>query len=161
MLEQGLLLAVRLWGRLPAERAAQCALLPTVAPAPPADFFTRTTGDSAHAAAGAAAAFFSRAHLQARASVSRAHLQACAFLSRPICRRVSVSVAPICRRVPCVRHKHAHVHGMSDGGRAGIQHGRPLLHPSLYMLASARLGLQKERAVTRAAASLQLQHVAL
>ncbi len=68
MLEQGLLLAVRLWGRMPAELAAQCALLSTGAPPPPADFFTHTTRDSAHAAPGAAAAFFSCAHLQARAS---------------------------------------------------------------------------------------------
>lgn len=65
-LVQGLLLAVRLWGRMPAERAAQCALLPAGAPPPPADFFTRTTRDGERDASEAAAAFFSPGHLQAR-----------------------------------------------------------------------------------------------
>lgn len=68
MREQGLLLAVRLWGRMPAELATQCVLLPAGAPPPPADFFTRTKRDDKHDASHAAAAFFSRAHLQARAS---------------------------------------------------------------------------------------------
>ncbi|KAK9825628.1 hypothetical protein WJX81_000686 [Elliptochloris bilobata] len=71
-LPEGLLLAVRLWGRLPADLAAQCALLPAGAPPPPADFFTSTAHDGAHAAPGAAAAFFSRAHLQELLPVLRA-----------------------------------------------------------------------------------------
>jgi len=63
---QALLLAVRLWGRLPAELAAACALLPAGTPPPPPDFFTAGERRGAHAAPDAAAAFFTRAHLQAR-----------------------------------------------------------------------------------------------
>jgi len=63
---QALLLAVRLWVRLPAELAAACALLPGRAPPPPPDFFTAGARRGEHAAPDAAAAFFARAHLQAR-----------------------------------------------------------------------------------------------
>lgn len=62
--DQALLLAVRLWGRLPREVAAECALLPADAQPPPPDFFTHTARDGGHAAPAAAAAFFTSAHLQ-------------------------------------------------------------------------------------------------
>ncbi len=57
---------MRLWGRLPLEIVAQCALLPAGAPPPPADFFTDTARGGAHAAPDAAAASFTREHLHVR-----------------------------------------------------------------------------------------------
>ena len=104
MLEQGLLLAVRLWGRMPAERVAECALLPACAPPPPADFFTRTTRNGEHNASEAAAAFFSRGHLQVcalRAALC-VHVHCVSICSEFCCRLLqphpyrALSAAPMC-----------------------------------------------------------------
>lgn len=87
-LEQGLLLAVRLWGRMPAERVAQCALLPAGAPPPPADFFTRTTRDGERDASEAAAAFF-----------STGHLQVCALRAARVCSRAWRERSRVCSQI--------------------------------------------------------------
>lgn len=75
---EGLLLAVRLWARLPADVVAACPLLPAGAPPPPASLFTAPSAAAGAAAAPAAAGVLgSRPHLEALVPVlretSRAH----------------------------------------------------------------------------------------
>lgn len=67
---QGLLLALRLWGSLPAPILAQTKLLPANVRPPPADFFT-SSASTKDAAAEAAAAFFSEQHLEKLVAVVR------------------------------------------------------------------------------------------
>ena len=57
---QALLLALRLWSKLPAELLSEMSLLPSDAKPPPIEFFSRGQGT----AASAAAAVFSQQHLQ-------------------------------------------------------------------------------------------------
>ena len=62
---QAVLLALRLWARMPDEMAAACPLLPGAGqPAPPPTFFTALPGNSPEPAP-AAAAIFTQAHLAA------------------------------------------------------------------------------------------------
>ncbi|KAK9903496.1 hypothetical protein WJX75_007153 [Coccomyxa subellipsoidea] len=61
---EGLLLAVRLWARMPAGVRGDCALLPQQSPPPPRTFFTAVPAASP-APVAASAAFFSGRHLQA------------------------------------------------------------------------------------------------
>lgn len=59
-----MLLAVRLWARMPAGVQGDCALLPQQSPPPPRAFFTAVPAVSP-APVAASAAFFSGRHLQA------------------------------------------------------------------------------------------------
>ena len=59
---QALLLALRLWARMPAGLRAACALLPAGAPPPPETLFTALPGEQASPVP-AAAALFAPAHL--------------------------------------------------------------------------------------------------
>ena len=60
---QVLFLALRLWGRLPADVTAQCSVLPQGVQPPAADFFTTSRPAAARHPEDAAAAFFSAEHL--------------------------------------------------------------------------------------------------
>ena len=62
ILMQGVLLAVRLWARMPAAVLKECAILPQQSPQPPRSFFTATPV-AAPAPVAASAAFFAARHL--------------------------------------------------------------------------------------------------
>ncbi len=62
VLTQGVLLAVRLWGRMPAAVLKECAILPQQSPQPPRTFFTAAPA-AAPAPVVASAAFFAARHL--------------------------------------------------------------------------------------------------
>ena len=60
---QVLFMALRLWGRLPADVAAGCSVLPQGVQPPAVDFFTTSKPAAASHPEDAAAAFFSAEHL--------------------------------------------------------------------------------------------------
>ena len=72
---QALLLAVRLWGRLPAAVTAACPLLPAGCKPPPPTLFTNPNVSAAKAAEPAAAALFSETHLELLVPVLRGSTQ--------------------------------------------------------------------------------------
>ncbi|GAB4814705.1 hypothetical protein N2152v2_001751 [Parachlorella kessleri] len=72
---EALLLAVRVWGRLPAAVAAACPLLPPGCKPPPPTLFTDPSVSAARAAEPAAAALFSEAHLELLVPVLRGSTQ--------------------------------------------------------------------------------------